>query len=545
MTVRVRRNARVAVVIAVFAVGFAAQTFAALPPWGGSNKRATPLAQTAPAATPTAPAAKAAAAPRSTYAVPRASSSTRRSSTAGAGRAFPARSAYPKSAALDPLRTQSADLPENAPVERDAQGSWIAATDIARLIGATKYWHGALRKLELRTPLHRIQFTVDNPFVLLDDRTLELAQPVQTAGGQLRVPVAFIDSLPRDSTLTQLIYDARRGLVLRVPPEGLVRTPRIDAGPGVVRMTFPTGRPEDAVVVGRGRAHFRIRFGGLFVGTLPDSQPPGSLLRGARLISASEGSAVELAVRPEAQGFSIVPTRRGDAVEVVLTLQTGPQYQRFAPEGPAGARQLKVVVIDPGHGEKDSGVVAGEAVEKNLTLALARLLAREIEAHLGARVVLTRLDDRNPSMQERAETANRAHADVVLSLHFDGAVSGGSRGVTAYCTPATFGGGAAADNTGPQPIVMLPWRDVATRHAVRSRELAEALLSSLDLKGLGPTRLRETLPYPLLGVNAPGLLIECATLTSDADRARILGASGLADVARAIAAGLDAYRRAE
>ena len=183
-------------------------------------------------------------------------------------------------------------------------------------------------------------------------------------------------------------------------------------------------------------------------------------------------------------------------------------------------------------------------LEKNLTLALARELAHELEQHLGARVVLTRTDDRSPSMQERAETANRAHADVVLSLHFDGAPSTAARGVTAYCPPATFSGSAVAD-AGPQPVTMLPWRDVATRHAVRSRELAESVLSALDLRGLGPTRLREQLPYPLLGVNAPGLLLECATLTSDADRARVSGEQGLADLARAIAAGLDAYRRAE
>src|SRR5258708_13738205 len=36
------------------------------------------------------------------------------------------------------------------------------------------------------------------------------------------------------------------------------------------------------------------------------------------------------------------------------------------------------------------------------------------------------------------------------------------------------------------------WRDVATRHAVRSRELAESVLSALELAGLGPARLRRS-----------------------------------------------------
>jgi N-acetylmuramoyl-L-alanine amidase len=444
----------------------------------------------------------------------------------------------------DALRALSAELPENAPVARTPDGDWIAASDLARLLSATKFWHGEVRKLDLRTSRHRIQLTADNPFVLIDDRTLQLLRPVRVAGGQLYVPVALIAALPQDSTLTRLIHDARRGLVLRVPPEGLVRTPRIEVTEGRVRLTFPTDQPEDAVVIGRGRAHFRVRFGGLFVGTLPETPAFAGLLRDVRIIPASEGSAFELSVAPQAQGYRVEPSPRGDAVDLVLAREAGSGFERFAPEGPAGPRRLKVIVLDPGHGGDDAGVTAGGAVEKDLTLALARELARELERHLGARVVLTRGDDRDPPMQQRAETANRAHADMVLSLHFDGEPSASARGVTAYCPPATFADTAAPEE-GPRPVLMLPWRDVATRHAVRSRELAEAVLSAIDLRGLGPTRLREQLPYPLLGVNAPGLLLECGTLTSDADRARLAGAQGLPDLARAIAAGLDAYRRAE
>jgi N-acetylmuramoyl-L-alanine amidase len=84
---------------------------------------------------------------------------------------------------------------------------------------------------------------------------------------------------------------------------------------------------------------------------------------------------------------------------------------------------------------------------------------------------------------------------------------------------------------------------VAARHAVASRALAEAVLSSLELRGMGPTRLRERLPCPLLGVNAPGLLLECATLTAADDRARVTTSEGLDALARAITDGLEAYQR--
>ena len=512
---------------AVFAFALAAwvqvpSVGAAPPPWGNPARHDTP-----PPTPPRAPARRAPARPLPSPRTARGRASLR--------------TAPPS----EWTRVPGAELPENAPVERAADGEWIGAQDLARLLGATKYWRADLRKLELRAGTHRIQLTVDNPFVLVDDRTVALAMPVRSRAGELRAPVALIDSLPQDSTLMRLIYDAHRGRVLRVPPEGLVRAPRIEAEAGRVRVVFPTDRPEEATVVGRGRAHFRVRFGGLFVGGAPDSLPAGGLLRGARAIPATAGAAFEFALSPEVQGYTIERSRDGASVDIVFAREAGAGFERFAPEGPAGPRPVRVIVLDPGHGGADFGVTAGGTAEKDLTLALARELARQLQQRLGARVVFTRTDDRAPTMQQRAETANRAHADLVVSLHFDGGPSAAAHGVTAYCPPATYGGAPAPRISGVAPVEMLPWRDVATRHAVRSRELAEAVLSALELRGLGPSRLREVLPYPLLGVNAPGLLLECATLTSEADRTRLGRKEGIADLARAISAGLDAYGRAE
>jgi hypothetical protein len=47
----------------------------------------------------------------------------------------------------------------------------------------------------------------------------------------------------------------------------------------------------------------------------------------------------------------------------------------------------------------------------------------------------------------------------------------------------------------------------------------------------------------MLGVNAPALMLECATLTSSADRARVLSPSGLADLATTLADAIEAWQR--
>jgi len=159
------------------------------------------------------------------------------------------------------------------------------------------------------------------------------------------------------------------------------------------------------------------------------------------------------------------------------------------------------------------------------------------------------------SYAQLAEQANRAQADLVLALHFDGYVDPRARGATAYCPLATVGGGEDEPGSGGEPnprtmaassrLSLLPWREVATRHAVQSRALAEAVLSAIELRGLGPTRLRERLPYMFLGVNAPGILLECGTLTSPGDRERLLSPLGLETLAATIAEGVAAYRRNE
>ncbi|HET9328184.1 MAG TPA: N-acetylmuramoyl-L-alanine amidase [Candidatus Eisenbacteria bacterium] len=445
--------------------------------------------------------------------------------------------------------------PETVAVRKLEGRPYIGVNDLARLIEATKFWRADVRRLVLRTSSHTIVLTADNPFVVVDDRTFWLADPVRSQDGEFQVPVALVDSLPSDSTLARLIYDARRSRVVVLPVSGGVGSPRVAIVGAMTRMTFPADHAEEAVVVTRGRARFRLRFGGVFVGSLPDSIPAGALVTGIRTIAASGGSAFELAISPAATGYRLIhdPDRRRVVFDVTSARDDG--FESFATETPPGERALRVVVIDPAHGGADAGVVAGAAVEKDLALDLARRLAAELEQQ-GMRVVLTRNDDRSVPAEARAALANRLNADLVLALHFDGYVDPRARGATAFCPPATVmedrlsrdddeASASAGATPAPGRIMLLPWRDVATRHAVQSRDLAEAVLSALELRGQGPTRLRERLPYDLLGVNAPGILLECATLTAPGDRDRVLQEEGMRQLAASIAEGVSAYRRSQ
>src|SRR5262249_20270422 len=139
---------------------------------------------------------------------------------------------------------------------------------------------------------------------------------------------------------------------------------------------------------------------------LPDTMPGVSLVRAIRSIATAGGSAFELDVAHDAQGYRLTQDAERRRVTLEISRSEHDTFEPFAPESPPGERRLRVVVIDPAHGGSDAGVVSGAAIEKDLTLALARRLDEEL-GRQGIRTVLTRTDDRDVPAETRAEIANR------------------------------------------------------------------------------------------------------------------------------------------
>lgn len=102
-----------------------------------------------------------------------------------------------------------------------------------------------------------------------------------------------------------------------------------------------------------------------------------------------------------------------------------------------GAKKLKLgtVVLDAGHGGHDSGCISkdGKTYEKNLTLAIVKLLGQKIkEEYPEVKVYYTRLTDRYLTLNERADIANRNHADLFISVHINSNNSASPSGFSAH-----------------------------------------------------------------------------------------------------------------
>jgi len=95
-------------------------------------------------------------------------------------------------------------------------------------------------------------------------------------------------------------------------------------------------------------------------------------------------------------------------------------------------RGKPLIVIDPGHGGIDPGAVGQNVTEKDLTLAVAKALKKELEDTGKFRVVLTRTTDVYIPLRERFSLAREKGADLFISLHADSHNNPLTRGASVY-----------------------------------------------------------------------------------------------------------------
>jgi N-acetylmuramoyl-L-alanine amidase len=95
-------------------------------------------------------------------------------------------------------------------------------------------------------------------------------------------------------------------------------------------------------------------------------------------------------------------------------------------------RGKPLIVIDPGHGGIDPGAVGNTINEKQLTLAVAKALKKELEDTWKFRVLLTRSRDVYIPLRERFGLAREKGADLFISLHADSHNNPLTRGASVY-----------------------------------------------------------------------------------------------------------------
>jgi N-acetylmuramoyl-L-alanine amidase len=206
-------------------------------------------------------------------------------------------------------------------------------------------------------------------------------------------------------------------------------------------------------------------------------------------------------------------------------------------------REPHVIALDPGHGGTDQGATNKPlgAIEKACTLDVALRLRKQLEA-AGYSVVLTRDSDHDLPKAARSDVANRAKADLFVSIHFNSLFPNTkTTGVEVLCFPPSAQRSADSWSPGgkdnaekkPSPVNAFDaWNGV----------LAEALHRRI-LQALHAGDRGEKLEHlgVLRGLNCPGVLVEPAFISSDVEGAKLSTPAFRAAIASALFAGIQDY----
>ncbi|HET6434332.1 MAG TPA: N-acetylmuramoyl-L-alanine amidase, partial [Xanthomonadaceae bacterium] len=225
----------------------------------------------------------------------------------------------------------------------------------------------------------------------------------------------------------------------------------------------------------------------------------------------------------------------------------------------AGMRPL-VIAIDAGHGGQDPGARgANGSREKDITLKIARELARQVNATPGLKAYLTRDTDVFIPLAQRYQKARAAKADLFVSIHADSFTSPTARGSSVFVLSQRgassqaarwlasqenaadlVGGVKLQDKDDTLASVLLDLSQSATMKA--SEDMASAVLDGL--KRLGKTHKDEVERanfVVLRSPDVPSMLVETAFISNPEEERRLNDPKHQADLARAILNGVTGY----
>ena len=240
--------------------------------------------------------------------------------------------------------------------------------------------------------------------------------------------------------------------------------------------------------------------------------------------------------------------------------QAAPDVSAPRPLPQAGTRPL-VVAIDAGHGGQDPGAHGPNGTrEKDITLAIARELARQVNATPGLKAFLTRDSDVYIPLNHRARRASANRADIFLSIHADAAENRGARGSSVYVL-STRGASSqrarwladkenAADIIGGERVrvadntltsVLLDLTQSGNMKA--SEDAAEHVLGGLKRVGNNHKPDVERANFAVLRTSdkMPAMLVETAFISNPDEEKRLADPNFQRTLASAILDGVDRY----
>jgi N-acetylmuramoyl-L-alanine amidase len=449
------------------------------------------------------------------------------------------------------------------PVVQHEGRAYVELERVAERLGTRLDATASSIRAYLRVPGHVVTLTRNWTLVTVDGEPMVLEVPVRVKRGVWLAPQSFTDRV-----LPRLVARRAASPVLATPVAAPAKTPakapasvarledlRFRSYPSFTRVVLETSGAVSVRVEQRGPRETVVRVGGLGAEPRAEEVRDGHVGQ-MRLERAGTDTLLRVLFEGEAgelKTMSLVDPHR-------LVLDFRRPGAEAAREGEQAA-PLRLIVLDAGHGGPDAGAAGPSGLlEKELVLDVTKRVARLVEERLGVKALLTRDGDHFVPLRERTSVANRARADVFVSIHANAHRQSVSAGVETYflsseATDDEARQVAALENSvidleAPSPRARLDmvkailWDLAQSEFQAESSRLAEIVQDSVTRSLRIPNRgVKQAGFYVLGGAAMPAILIEVGFLTNPREERRLREGRYRDEIALAILGGLVEYRR--
>ena len=204
----------------------------------------------------------------------------------------------------------------------------------------------------------------------------------------------------------------------------------------------------------------------------------------------------------------------------------------------SAADKKHLIVIDPAHGGQDAGVKPTDRIsEKEITLAIALAIQKELATENNIEVVLTRNSDTSVTIEERKDNILKIKPELFLSLHINAGFGKEAAGFELYYP------GFKETQEDTKAVKNSP-RNQKNKYLSYSVRLANFIQRNLDAlfprKGRG---LREADVPIMEGMAIPALVVEIGFATNPEEKKKLLSESTQKEIAKALAKSIILFYR--
>lgn len=428
---------------------------------------------------------------------------------------------------------------------------YLPLVDIVRHLGLAYTDATGIMTFTIQGANSHLAATPNSAFIALNDRPILLQNPIHRDNDQWLVPLDFLSQgLSRVANL-EFRYKpgSRRVFAGRVLTAELAMNAQSLGS--TTRLTLRTGSPIEvelqkdaaqhrAILTLKGRpidpARERLDYKDSLVQSVAFDDSDGS----ARLI---------VGITDEVRDIRITAAEENRVYFADFVSEAGPsaQSQLLAtaatrPNARASGN-LRVIVIDAGHGGIDSGTTNAGTLEKDLTLVLARRLRTALQSRVAATVILTRESDVAMTNEARAAVANNNQAGLFISLHTGYSPDKTASGSSIYVMKPNFTGGISEPAGGR---LFFPWYMAYRMSQPTSEGVAKQLQQNLNQALPGWKFPIRSGPIGVLAsATMPGVVVETGNFSNDVSVKTLTDTEFQIKLASSIAAAIEQFAVAQ